>query len=220
MSQHCCASENLAAPTDPVFKRVLWFALVVNALMFLVEIIASEISQSVALKADALDFFGDAANYAISLLVVTSSLTVRAKASIVKALTMLAFGAFILLSTTLRSVNGDVPAAQTMGLIGFLALSANVAVAFALYQFRGGDSNMQSVWLCSRNDAIGNVAVIFAGAAVFISHTRWPDLIVAAIMASLAISSAWQILQRARAELQETKHEQNFSNITRHHEHH
>lgn len=204
MSGHCCASENLNASADPLFKRVLWFALVINAGMFVVEIIASQYSQSMSLQADALDFFGDAANYAISLFVVSSSLAVRAKASIVKAFSMLAFGVFVLFSAGFRTIYGNVPVAETMGLIGILALFANLAVAAALYRYRGGDSNAQSVWLCSRNDAIGNLAVVAAGAAVFLSHSRWPDLVVAAIMAGLAISAAWQILKRARQELKQS----------------
>lgn len=201
MAGHCCASENMANPSDPIFRKVLWFALIVNALMFVVEFIASEAGDSVSLKADALDFLSDAANYAISLFVVASSLSVRAKASIVKAISMLLLGVFVLLSASLRMINGSAPVAETMGTIGLLALVANVAVAFALYKFRGGDSNMQSVWLCSRNDAIGNVAVIAAGVAVYVTSTRWPDLIVAVIIASLAVTSAWKILRLARKEL-------------------
>jgi len=214
MSGHCCPSENANA-NDPVFRKVLWFALIVNAGMFFVEITASELSDSLALKADALDFFGDAANYAISLFVVASSLTVRARASIFKALTMLAFAAFVLFSAIHKAANGSVPVAQTMGAIGFLALLANVAVAFALFKFRTGDSNMQSVWLCSRNDAIGNIAVIIAAGGVFATYSRWPDLIVAVIMASLALTSAVRIFGLARAELRE----EHLQNQVRSHKH-
>ncbi len=212
MAKHCCESTNLASPTDPVFKRVLWFALIVNAMMFVVEFIASGVSDSVSLKADALDFLSDATNYAISLFVVTSSVSTRAKASIFKAISMLLLGVFVLYSAVSHAINGSLPVAATISLIGFIAFMANLAVAFALYRFRGGDSNMQSVWLCSRNDAIGNLAVIAAGAGVFISQTRWPDLGVAIVIAYLAISSAWRVLKLASAELnQHANHQQPMS---------
>lgn len=201
MSGNCCPSTSTHDAADPNFRKALWFALIINASMFVVEIFASELSNSMALKADALDFFGDSANYAISLFVVGSSLATRAKASIIKAATMAGFGIFVLLSALYKAIYGGVPTAETMGIIGFLALVANTLVAIVLYKFRTGDSNMRSVWLCSRNDAIGNVAVILAAAAVYISVSRWPDLIVATIIASLAISSAWEILKQARHEL-------------------
>lgn len=201
MSSHCCPSENAANANDPVFRKVLWFALAVNSIMFLVEIYASEMSDSLALKADALDFFGDAVNYAISLFVVSSSLIVRAKASIIKALTMLVFAVFVLSSALENALNGSTPMAETMGAIGVVALLANVAVAAALYRFRTGDSNMQSVWLCSRNDAIGNLAVVLAAGGVFATASRWPDLIVATIIASLALSSSLRIFRLARQEI-------------------
>lgn len=201
MSSHCCASNSNINVSDPRFRLALWFALVVNAGMFIVEVFASELSDSLSLKADALDFFGDAANYAISLFVLTSSLMIRAKASLFKAGTMLLFGAYVLYAALERMINGSEPIAHTMGLVGFLALVANVLVAFVLFRYRTGDSNMQSVWLCSRNDAIGNVAVMLAAVGVYLSATRWPDLLVAFLIAGLAISSALQVIKAARAEL-------------------
>lgn len=201
MAGDCCPSSSKSEALDPNFRKVLWFALIINAAMFVIEVMASEISGSLSLKADALDFFGDATNYAISLFVISSGIATRAKASIFKALTMLALGLFVLGSGINKAIYGGVPVAHTMGLIGFLALIANVVVAVSLYKFRGGDSNMRSVWLCSRNDAIGNLAVIAAAIAVHISISRWPDLIVATIIASLAISSAWVIIKQARQEL-------------------
>ncbi len=200
MAGHCCEPHSVNA-NNPTFRKVLWFALVVNAAMFVVEIFASELSNSVSLKADALDFFGDAANYAISLFVIASSVAVRAKASLFKAATMLLFGAFVVYSATERALYGSEPVAHTMGVVGFLALVANVVVALTLYRYRSGDSNMQSVWLCSRNDAIGNLAVIAAAGGVFVTASRWPDLVVAAIIATLAVSSAWQVIKVAKAEL-------------------
>jgi Co/Zn/Cd efflux system component len=185
-----------------MFRRVLWFALFINAGMFGVEYSASVFSDSISLKADALDFFGDAANYAISLFVASSSVLIRARASILKALTMGGFGIFVISTAVHRALYGSVPEATTMGLVGLLALVANLTVAAALFRYRTGDSNMRSVWLCSRNDAIGNLAVIVAALAVFASASRWPDLLVATIISTLAISSCWQILKLANREIQ------------------
>lgn len=201
MAGHCCPSISNTESIDPLFRKVLWFALIVNAGMFLVEIVASSAGDSVSLKADALDFFGDAANYAISLFVVGSSLAIRARASVIKAATMGVFGIYVIVSALYRAIYGSEPEPMLMGMIGSIALIANVAVALALFRYRTGDSNMRSVWLCSRNDAIGNLAVIIAAAGVFSSASRWPDLIVALIIASLAATSAWQIYVLARKEI-------------------
>jgi len=187
--------------SDPLFRRVLWIALVANFSMFGVEIIASQLSDSMSLQADALDFFGDSANYAISLFVVGMALTVRARASLFKSATMALFGAWIIGSAVYRAIQGSAPDATTMGSIALLALMVNVVVAAMLYRYRDGDSNRQSIWLCSRNDAIGNIAVMFAAAGVFASGSRWPDLLVAAIIAALSLSAALQVMRLAMAEL-------------------
>lgn len=186
---------------DSGFRRVLWLALLANFAMFIVEITASRIGDSMSLQADALDFFGDSANYAISLFVVGMALTVRAKASLFKGATMALFGSWIIGSAMYRAFAGSAPEPMTMSAIAVLALAVNVAVAIMLYRFRDGDSNRQSIWLCSRNDAIGNIAVILAAAGVFVSGSRWPDLIVAAIIAALNISAALRVVRLAREEL-------------------
>ena len=204
MSGHCCEGHQ-AETASPAFKRALWFALIVNFSMFLVEIVASEYSDSMSLKADALDFFADSANYLVSLLVVAASVATRAKASLLKAGTMLLLGSYVMIAAILRVVYGSEPNAETMGIIGALALIANVVVAVVLYRFRDGDSNMQSVWLCTRNDAIGNVMVLLAAVAVVVSGTRWPDLAVAIVIAFLAISSAIKVIGLAKAELKSDK---------------
>ena len=204
MSAHCCEGHQ-AETASPAFKRALWFALIVNFSMFLVEIVASEYSDSMSLKADALDFFADSANYLVSLLVVAASVATRAKASLLKAGTMLLLGSYVMIAAILRVVYGSEPNAETMGIIGALALIANVVVAVVLYRFRDGDSNMQSVWLCTRNDAIGNVMVLLAAVAVVVSGTRWPDLAVAIVIAFLAISSAIKVIGLAKAELKSDK---------------
>ncbi|MGI9325507.1 MAG: cation transporter [Pseudomonadales bacterium] len=198
----CAAGQAEAGLEDPRFRGVLWVALVLNFSMFLVELYASRLGDSMSLQADALDFFGDAANYGISLFVVGMALAVRARAAIFKSVTMAMFGTWVIASALYRAVVGSSPEPMTMSVIALLALVVNVGVAALLYQFRTGDSNRQSIWLCSRNDAIGNLAVMLAAAGVFLSDSRWPDLLVAAIIAALNISAAVRVLGLARVELQ------------------
>lgn len=199
MSTHCC-HEPVTAP-DPKYRRVLWIALTVNAIMFLVEITAGLQAQSVALLADAVDFFGDAINYGVSLAVLAMLPSWRSRAAIVKGLTMGAFGVFVLTKAAWNATTGIVPEPITMGAIGFTALLANVAVAVMLYRYRTGDANMRSVWLCSRNDAIGNVAVMIAALGVFGVNSNWPDLVVAAILGVLALIAASSVVRLALREL-------------------
>lgn len=203
MSDACC-SHGCAAPAaalSPRYRRVLWAALIVNALMFGVELVGGLHASSVSLLADAVDFFGDAANYGISLLVLGMAQAWRARAALFKGLTMGAFGVFVLAKAAWATSTGTLPEPVTMGAIGALALLANVAVAAMLYAWREGDANMRSVWLCSRNDAIGNLAVMAAALGVFGTGSAWPDLTVAAIMGSLALAAAWSVVRQARAEL-------------------
>jgi Co/Zn/Cd efflux system component len=179
----------------------LWIALGVNAVMFAVEFVAGSAADSRSLQADALDFLGDSANYAISLTVASMALVWRARSALLKGLTLLAFGAWVLATAILAFVNGAAPQPETMGIVGAAALIANVGVALLLYRFRTGDANMRSVWICSRNDAIGNMAVMVAALGVFRTGSAWPDLLVAGIMAALAISGGAQIVRHARDEL-------------------
>jgi cation diffusion facilitator family transporter len=205
MSASCCEHdhdhEHLKATDTPRYRRVLWVALALNAGMFAVEIGAGFRSGSVSLLADAIDFFGDAANYAVTLAVLSMGLAWRARAAVLKGLSMVGFGLFVAGKTLWSATQGLPPEALTMGLVGALALGVNVAVALMLYAFREGDANMRSVWLCSRNDAIGNVAVMLAALGVFGTGTAWPDLAVAAVMAALALSGGWSVLRQARGEL-------------------
>lgn len=205
MAGNCCNHGCSSAATSRRYRRILWIALLVNLGMFLVEIGAGLRSGSVSLLSDSLDFFGDAANYGVSLWVLGLGVAMRARASLAKALTMGAFGVFILLMALHNMLEAEVPHAQTMGAVGFLALLANVAVAALLYAFREGDSNMRSVWLCSRNDALGNLAVMLAALGVFGTGAGWPDLIVASIMALLSLSAAVQITRHALGELREER---------------
>lgn len=200
MSAHCCVPAEKPS-VDPRWRRALWIALVVNAGMFLVELAAGEIADSRSLQADALDFFGDSANYAISLGVAGLALTWRARASLLKGVTLAGLGAYVMVGALISTFLGASPEPRIMGAVGIAALIANVAVAVILYRFRDGDSNMQSVWICSRNDAIANIAVVAAALGVFGTGTAWPDLLVAAIMATIGISGGIKIIRLAWDEL-------------------
>ncbi|MEA3262420.1 MAG: cation transporter [Pseudomonadota bacterium] len=203
MADSCCESAcgSKSALNDPRWRRALWIALGVNAAMFAAEFVAGSAADSRSLQADALDFLGDSANYAISLTVAGMALVWRARSALVKGLTLLGFGAWVLATAMLAFLNGAAPQPATMGIVGALALAANVGVALLLYRFRSGDANMRSVWICSRNDAIGNIAVMIAALGVFRTGNAWPDLVVAGIMAVLAISGGAQIVLHARDEL-------------------
>jgi len=202
MAKDCCNSEcNSTKHITPKYRKILWVALIINASMFFVEVLSGIHAESVSLMADAIDFFGDAMNYGVSLAVLSMSLAWRARTALLKGLTMGSFGLLILATAVWSTMHGETPKAYTMGLIAFIALLANVSVALMLYAYRDGDANMQSVWLCSRNDAIGNMAVMLAALGVWGSNSAWPDLVVAVIMASLGVSAAMQVIKKARAEL-------------------
>lgn len=200
MSAHCCSASETPV-IDTRYRKVLWVALGLNAAMFAVEIGASYASGSVSLLADSIDFFGDAANYALSLAVLGMSLATRSKAALIKAASMAAFGVFVLGQALWAWRGGTTPEATTMGVVGFVALAVNAGVAGMLFRYRTGDSNMRSVWICSRNDALGNVAVMLAALGVFGTGSAWPDLIVATAMAVLALWGAATVLGQARKEL-------------------
>lgn len=200
----CCHDECCASAIERdsrQWRRALWIALAINGGMFLAEIAAGVAAGSASLQADAIDFLGDTANYAISLGVAGMALHWRARAALLKGWSLGLLGAMVLASTVWHAMAGTLPRAETMGIVGLLALLANAGVAVMLYRFRVGDANMRSVWICSRNDAIGNLAVLAAAAGVFGTGTAWPDLIVATIMAALGVSGGWHIVGRARTEL-------------------
>lgn len=182
---------------DHTYKRVLWAVIIINAAMFLVEMSAGKFAGSQALQADALDFLGDALTYGLSLAVIGMSLKVRSTAALLKGLSLLLMGLWVFSSTAYQFFILGVPKAEIMGLIGFLALAANIASVLLLMRYKDGDANVRSVWLCSRNDAIGNVAVMVASAAVWLMASAWPDLIVAIVMAGLFLRSSQLILVQA-----------------------
>lgn len=203
MADDCCTSAcgSTDALNDARWRRVLWIALGLNAAMFVVEGVAGFFAGSRALQADALDFLGDAANYAISLGVAGMALAWRARTALLKGVTIMAFGFGVLGWALWGLFNGSNPDAHAMSAVGALALAVNVGVALMLYRYRTGDANMRSVWICSRNDAINNLLVIGAGIAVLLTGSGLPDLIVALVMAGLGISGGWQVIRQARGEL-------------------
>ncbi len=183
------------------YKRRLWLVIAINAAMFVVEMTAGALAGSQALQADALDFLGDTTTYGISLAVIGASLRARSIAAFVKGISLTLMGLWVLGSTIYHVVVLSLPRAEVMGVVGFLALAANVASVLILMRYRDGDANVRSVWLCSRNDAIGNVIVMIAALAVWGTATKWPDLIVAGIMAGLFLWSSFQILTQAMREM-------------------
>jgi Co/Zn/Cd efflux system component len=186
---------------SPAWRRALWIALALNGVMFLAEIGSGIAAGSASLQADALDFLGDAANYAISLGVAGMALVWRARAALLKGISLVALALWVIGIAAFHAWSGTLPKAEIMGLVGVLALLTNAGVAVMLFRFRGGDANMRSVWICSRNDAIGNLAVLLAAGGVFGTGTGWPDVIVASIMAALGISGGWQIIRQSMSEL-------------------
>lgn len=208
----CTCSHEPAPPKEnSKFRTALWIALFINAAMFLVELIGGAYAHSSSLWADSLDFFGDAVNYAVSLAVLGASLYWRATVALLKGMTMALFGFVVIGKVVYSYIQGIPPEAITMGAIGGLALIANVISAVILYAFRDGDSNMKSVWLCSRNDAIGNVAVILAAIGVFGTGSLWPDIIVAGIMAILGLTGGYQVIKQALKERKDSKIETSCS---------
>ncbi|MQY41958.1 cation transporter [Epibacterium sp. SM1969] len=196
----CCGHGAKFDGLSADYKRRLWLVIAINAVMFGVELTAGQMAGSQALKADALDFLGDALTYGLSLAVIGSSLIVRSRAALLKAMSLLGMGLWVFGSTIYHVFVLGLPQAEVMGSIGFLALAANLTSVFLLVRYKDGDANVRSVWLCSRNDAIGNVAVMFAALGVWGTSTGWPDLIVAGLMATLFVNSAIRILIQALAE--------------------
>jgi Co/Zn/Cd efflux system component len=198
---HCQTSDPERGNSS--YRRALWIVLGINAVMFLVEIGAGLAAGSASLQADALDFLGDAANYSISLLVVGMALRYRAMAAFAKGVSMGAFGLWVIATVVWHAVQGTLPSAVAMGAVGSAALTAN-AISFGILWFhRMGDSNMRSAWICTRNDVLGNLAVLLAALGVFGTGTGWPDLVVAATMATLALQGASTVLRQSLSELRQ-----------------
>lgn len=213
MSKSCCGGGcgSSELPTfdgmNPRYKRILWTVITVNGAMFLTEMVAGHMAGSQALQADALDFLGDTVTYGLSLAVIGASLKVRSTAALFKGVSLALMAVWVLGMTIYRTLILGVPSAEVMGAIGFLALAANVGSVLLLLPYKDGDANVRSVWLCSRNDAIGNVAVMIAALGVWGTATKWPDLAVAGFMAVMFLTSSTQILRQAWTEYKsERKH--------------
>lgn len=200
-----CGDERTFDGLSAPYRRALKAVIVINAGMFMVEMAAGAIAGSQALKADALDFLGDTATYTLTLMVIGKPLVWRSRAALVKGLSLGAMGLWVLASTLYHVVVLGMPQAEVMGAVGMLALAANLTSVLLLLRYRDGDANVRSVWLCSRNDAIGNIAVVIAAGGVWATAGAWPDLIVAGIMAGLFLWSAVQIIRQASAELRQPR---------------
>ncbi len=199
----CCDHDDFdqQALKEKSFRRALWIVLIINGVMFFVEFSSAFFAGSVALQADALDFLGDTVTYAITLMAMGYSLTVRAKAALFKGISLGLLGLWVYGQMIYYLVNGQIPSYEIMGMMGIIAFLANLVSAMLLYRYRVGDSNMQSVWLCSRNDAIGNLAIIVAASGVFATGSGWPDFAVATIMATLSVTASYHIIKLAVFEI-------------------
>jgi len=202
MSAQCGHSHSFDG-TDPAYRRVLWIVIAANATMFTVELAGGALAGSQALKADALDFLADAVTYGLSLAAIGWPLAARARVAMLKGLSLLAMGLWVFGTTLWHLAGPGLPQAEVMGVIGVVALATNLGSVLLLMRYREGDANVRSVWLCSRNDAIGNVAVMAAAGAVALTGTAWPDLVVALMMSGLFLTSAAQILRRSLAEMRQ-----------------
>lgn len=199
MGMACCAHQTVIL--DQRYRRVLALALILNALMCVLEIIAAWHASSIALLADSMDFMADSVNYGVTLYALSLSVTARAKVALAKGVTMIVYGLVIVAVVGLGLGEAHSPQASWMGGIALLALLTNLGIALLLFKFRDGDSNRQAVWLCTRNDAIANVLVLLAAIGVWWCQARWPDLVVALIIGLLGLSSGIKVIRQARLEM-------------------
>ncbi|MGH8720309.1 MAG: cation transporter [Burkholderiales bacterium] len=203
MAEDCCNTTIIVA--NERYRRVLWIALGINAVMFVVEIAGGFISGSVSLLADAIDFLGDSANYGLSLAVFSLGMMWRARSALLKGLCMGGYGVFVMARAGWAALYGEPPEPFIMGAVAVVALFANLGVAAMLFAYRQGDSDMRSVWLCSRNDAINNIAVIIAAIIVFGTASKWPDLAVAAVMGTLGLTSSAAVIRHALGDMRSVR---------------
>lgn len=189
----------------PAYKRALWIVVALNVGYGLVEIVAGFIGDSQALKADALDFIGDGLISFLGLMAIGWGLAARAKAALLQGIFLGVLGLGVLVTTLVRFFTSAAPEAEVMGIFGAVALVVNVLAVLVLIPHRAGDANVRAVWLFSRNDAIGNAAVVVAAGLVAWTGSAWPDLVVAAVIAGLFLQSSWSIVRDARADLREAK---------------
>lgn len=184
------------------YKRALMAVIFINAVMFLVEMPMGFFGQSQALKADALDFLSDTFTYSLSLFVIGRSVKLRSWAALIKGISLAILGVWVLGSTFWAIIVLETPVISVMGGVAFMALMANLTSVVILSRFKDGDANVRSVWLCSRNDALSNVAVIGAAFAVWLTNTAWPDLIAATFIAFVFVTGSFQIIKQSLSEMQ------------------
>ena len=187
----------------PAYRRALWTVVVLNVGYGVIEMIGGFLAESQALKADALDFLGDGLITFLGLLAIGWSLVWRARSALIQGIFLGVLGTGVLVSTGYRLLVQRQPEAELMGVLGLVALLVNVAAAWALIPHRGGDANARAVWLFSRNDAIGNAAVVAGAGLVAWTRTAWPDLVVAALIAGLFLHSSWAIVRDSVADLRQ-----------------
>ena len=199
---NCCIDKECEIEA---FRRrqssTLKIVLGINTVMFLVELTAGLIASSVSLVADSLDMLGDALVYGFSIYVVARGARMKAKAALLKGGIMATFGLFVLGQVVFKVVFPQVPVFEAIGAIGLLALAANSLCLVLLWRHRADDINMSSVWLCSRNDIIANVSVLFAAIGVWLTHSGWPDILVGLALATLFLRSALFVMRGANMEL-------------------
>ncbi len=199
-----CSGNPVFDGMDQRYKTILWTVIALNGGMFVIELMAGKLAGSQALQADALDFLGDSLTYGMSLAVIGLSLRVRATAAMVKGISLLLMGLWVFGTTLYQVMFLEIPQAEVMGVIGIMALATNLGSVLLLRRYKDGDANVRSVWLCSRNDAIGNVAVMGASLMVFFTNSAWPDILVAIAMAGLFLRSAQLILVQSRREYRQS----------------
>ncbi len=193
----CCKVRTISEQQRRVVQVVLW----INSGMFLLEATAGLLSHSTALLADSVDMLGDAIVYGFSLYVIGRGSVWLGRAAMLKGVIMAVFGMVVLAHVVIKTVHGFVPAAEVMGVVGILALAANLICLVLLWQHRGDDINMRSAWVCSRNDVIGNAGVLLAAVAVYLTGSPWPDIVIGLLIATLFIRSAIFIIREASREL-------------------
>lgn len=195
-----CEIELLRNRQSAVLKTVL----AINLAMFMIELSAGLFSGSISLIADSLDMLGDALVYGFSIYVVARGARMKANAALLKGGIMAAFGLFVLIQAVYKIIFPQVPVFEAIGTIGLLALAANSICFALLWRHRSDDINMSSVWLCSRNDIIANISVLFAAAGVWLTRSGWPDILVGLALAALFLRSALSVLREAITERRAT----------------
>lgn len=196
----CCGHSAPFDGATPEYRRVLLWVIAINLGAFVVVAAGGLLAGSASVAANALDFLADGATYALSLWAIGKSVAVRSGAALVKGASLFVLGLSVLGFAIWRTVNGLPPEGLAISGLGLFGAAANLVAAILLSKYRDGDANVRSVWLCTRNDLIQCLAVVAVGAVVWLTGSRWPDLIAGAFLAAIFLQSAWSITIQARAE--------------------